>query len=76
MELADFVNDFALLFEEKEKSLITPNAEFRSITEWSSLKAMSLIAMVDMNYDIQINGTDIRNCKTIHDLFEIVKSKR
>jgi acyl carrier protein len=76
MELGNFLNDFSLLFEEENKDLFTPDAQFRSIPEWSSLKAMSLIAMVDMNYDIQINGNDIRNCKTINELFEIVKSKK
>jgi acyl carrier protein len=76
MELANFINDFSLLFEEKDKEFMAPDAQFRSIPEWGSLKAMSLIAMVDMNYDIQINGNDIRNCKTINDLFEIVKSKK
>jgi acyl carrier protein len=76
MEISSFINDFSLLFDEAEKIDFSPEAQFRSLPEWGSLKAMSLIAMVDMTYKVQINGNDIRSCKTINDLFEIVKSRK
>lgn len=76
MELKVFIKDFSLLFDETDEKVFTPDAEFRAIPEWGSFKAMSLIAMVDINYKVQINGNDIRNCKTINDLFDIVKSRK
>lgn len=76
MELNEFISDFSSLFEEADDKLFSPQAEFRSLPEWGSFKAMSLIALVDLNYNVQINGNDIRNCKTINDLFEIVKSRK
>jgi len=36
---------------------------------------LSVIAMVDEEYDVTIKGDDIRNSSTIEDLFNIVKSK-
>ena len=49
--------------------------EFKALDEWSSLVALSIIAMVDEEYDVTIKGDDIRNSKTIEDLFNVVASK-
>jgi acyl carrier protein len=32
--------------------------------------------MVDEEYDVEINGQDIRNCETIADLFKLVNSRK
>ena len=43
--------------------------------EWSSLMALSIIAMVDEEYDITLKGDDMRQAETIEELFNIVKGK-
>ena len=48
---------------------------FKDLDEWSSLIALSVIAMVDEEYNITIKGDDIRNSDTIEDLFNAVKAK-
>ena len=48
---------------------------FKGLDEWSSLTALSVIAMVDEEYDVTLRGDDILNANTIEDLFNIVKSK-
>ncbi len=75
MELKDFINNFASLFEETETSIFTPETKFRDLEEWSSLMALSIIAMVDEEYQVKIKGDDIRNSSTIEDLYRITKSK-
>lgn len=37
--------------------------------------ALSVIAMIDEEYDVKIKGDDVRNSQTINDLYEIVKSR-
>jgi len=74
MELTDFVKNFASQFEETPLSEFSPNTQFKSIKEWSSLIALSVIAMIDEEYDVAIKGNDIRKAETIDDLFNIVKS--
>jgi thiol-disulfide isomerase/thioredoxin len=49
--------------------------EFKELEEWSSLTALSVIAMIDEEYDVKIKGDDVRNSQTINDLYEIVKSR-
>ena len=75
MELKDFIENFANQFDDTDASEIKAETEFRELDEWSSLIALSVIAMVDEEYDIAIKGDDIRNSKTVEDLFNIVKSK-
>lgn len=75
MEIAEFVEKFAEQFEDTDSSLITAETEFKKLDEWSSLTALSVIAMVDEEYDVQLKGEDIRDVATVQDLFEVINSK-
>lgn len=75
MELNEFIENFASQFEDTDASEFKADTDFRDLAEWSSLIALSIIAMVDEEYDITLKGDDIRNAKTIEDLFNTVKSK-
>ena len=75
MELKDFIENFAAQFDETEESMINAETKFRELEEWSSLIALSVIAMVDEEYDVTLKGDDIRNANTVEDLFKIVKER-
>ena len=75
MELKDFIENFAQQFDDTDASEIKAETVFKELEEWSSLIALSVIAMVDEEYDVTIKGDDIRNSNTIEDLFNLVKSK-
>jgi acyl carrier protein len=75
MEIKDFIENFADIFDDVDAAELTPDTKFRELDEWSSLMALSIIAMADDEYDVEIKGDDIRNSTTIADLFEIVKKK-
>lgn len=76
MELKDFIENFAAQFEETDANVFKPDTEFKNLDEWSSLMALSIIAMVDEEYDVRIKGDDIRSAATIEDLFNVVKGKK
>ena len=73
--LNEFVELFAEQFDETDASEIQASTVFKELDEWSSLVALSVIAMVDEEFDVTIKGDDIRNSKTIEDLFNAVKLK-
>lgn len=75
MELKDFIAKFAEQFDETDASEFKAETVFKELEEWSSLIALSIIAMVDEEYDVTLKGDDIRNASTIEDLFNTVKSK-
>ena len=62
-------------FDETDASEFQATTEFRQLDEWSSLMALSIIAMVDEEYNVQLKGDDIVKSQTIDDLFRIVSSK-
>lgn len=75
MELNDFIEKFSEQFDETDASEFKADTEFKALDEWSSLAALSIIAMVDEEYDVAIKGDDISNSETIEELFNVVKSK-
>jgi acyl carrier protein len=75
MELKEFIENFANQFDETDASEFTAETKFHELEEWSSLIALSIIAMADEEYDVTLKGDDIRAAETIEDLFNTVKSK-
>ena len=75
MELQEFVAHFAEQFDETDPSVFTPETKFHDLEEWSSLIGLSIIGMVDEEYDVALKGNDVKGSVTIEDLFNIVKSR-
>lgn len=75
MEIKEFIENFANQFDDTDISEFKAETVFKELEEWSSLVALSIIAMVDEEYDVTIKGDDIRNSITIEDLFNAVKAK-
>ena len=75
MTLDEFVSAFAAEFDETPEDQFMADTEFKALDEWSSLTALSIIAMVDEQMDKTITGADIRASKTIEDLFNLANSK-
>lgn len=76
MTIETFIENFAGQFEETPADRFRPETRFREIDEWSSLTALSIIAMVDEEYGVTLAGDDIKGAQTIQDLFNVVKAKK
>lgn len=76
MEIKEFIENFAAQFDDTDANVFTAETEFHELDEWSSLIALSLIAMVDEEYDVTLKGDDIKSAVTVQDLFNTVKSKK
>lgn len=75
MSLEEFIEAFANEFDDTPAEVFKADTKYRQLEEWSSLVALSIISMVDDEYDKTITGADIRSTETIEDLYNIVKSK-
>lgn len=75
MTLDEFVKAFAAEFDDTPAEQFTPTTNYRELEEWGSLVALSIISMVDDEMDVQITGADLRNSKTIEDLYNVVCAK-
>ena len=75
MELQDFINKFSEQFDDTEISVFKPDTHFKELEDWSSLVALSVIAMIDEEYDVTVTGDDMKQQVTIGDLYNLVSSR-
>ena len=47
MEINEFIENFADQFDDIEVASLTPTTVFKELEEWTSLIALSVIAMID-----------------------------
>ena len=73
--LEEFVALFAEQFDDTDPSEITATTVFHDLDEYSSLIGLSLIAMVDEEFDVALKGDDVKKSVTVEDLYNRVISK-
>ena len=67
--LDEFVELFAEQFDDTDASVFTASTVFHDLEEWSSLIGLSVIAMVDEEFDVTLKGEDGHTSVTIEDLY-------
>lgn len=75
MDIKEFIENFAGELDETTVDELTPDTDFKSLNEWSSLTALSIIAMIEDNYEKEVTGEDLRRSTTIKDLCNLVENK-
>lgn len=60
---------------ENEDAEIKLNTRFRDLENWDSLSFLSVLAMIDEEYDVTIEGNDFRKLITVEDLVNEIKKK-
>ena len=69
MDINTFIDNFAGQFDDTPVDQIKAETNFRDLEEWSSLIALSIIAMVDEEYGVTLKGDAIKNANTVQDIF-------
>lgn len=75
MEINAFIQNFADQFDETPIDSFTPETVFHDLDEYSSIIALSIIAMVDDEYGVTLTGNEMKGAVTIQDLFNTVQAK-
>ena len=70
MTINDFIVKFAEAVEIEDASVLSPDTEFRKLKEWDSLAYLSVIALLDEEFDVQIEMDDFRKLNTIQEIFD------
>ena len=70
MTINEFIEKFAEAVEIEDASVLSANTEFRNLEEWSSLAYLSVIALLDEEFDVQIEMEDFKKLKTIQEVFD------
>ncbi len=75
MEIKEFIEKFADIFDDTDATTLTPETKFRELDEWSSLSALGVIALADEEFGVELSGTEMRQANTIQELFDLITSK-
>lgn len=75
MNVQDFIEKFAEAIE-IEASGLTSDTEFRTLDEWDSLAYISIIAMLDEEYDTQIEMAQFKQLKTLGAIAEYIENNK
>jgi acyl carrier protein len=73
--LDEFIELFAEQFDETDPSTIKADTVFHELEEYSSLIALSVIAMIDEEFDVTVKGEDMSSSVTVEDLYNKVVAK-
>ncbi len=75
MNIQELIEKLEEEIEEVEKGTLTPSTNIRNIEWWSSMHALVIIALVDIEYNIQVSGKDLKEIQTIQDLYNLMVKK-
>lgn len=75
MELKNFIEKFANQFDDTDVAVFNAQTDYQSLDEWSSMTILSVIAFVRTEYGKKITASDLRSCRTIEELYNLVKER-
>jgi acyl carrier protein len=75
MSVATFIPQFAEALE-TDAGALAPSTAFKDLTNWDSLAALSVIAMIDEYHGVSVGGTDLETAGTLQDLWNLVAQRR
>ena len=67
-----FIERFQTAVDFQDPVDIKPETLLADLPEWDSLAALGVIVMFDMEYTKTVTGNDLKNSKTISDLFALL----
>ncbi len=76
MDIKNFIENFSSLLTQSDADKLSENTEFKKLPEWGSLIALSVIAMVEDEYDVLLKSTDILSARTLRELFDIISAQQ
>ncbi len=74
MGIKEFIDQFIDAVEIEDASTVTPETKFRDLDEWSSLSTLSIIALADEEYGVELNPDIFRKAQTVEDIFNAIQS--
>lgn len=66
-----FIQNFADQFDDEPEGL-TLETRFRDINGWTSIIALSEMAMCDEEYNVILSANEMENANCINDIYKIV----
>ena len=75
MEVTAFYRELETTLEIPANTIVTGGEELDSICIWNSMALLSIIAMADELFQLEIDPTQLKKCKTPLDLVSLCKGE-
>lgn len=75
MEINEFIQNIADQFDDTPVEAFTPETVFHDLDEYSSIIALSIIAVIDEEYGVALTGNEMKAAVTLQDLYNTVQAK-
>lgn len=75
MEINEFIQNIADQFDDTPVEVFTPETVFHDLDEYSSIIALSIIAVIDEEYGVALTGNEMKAAVTLLDLYNTVQAK-
>lgn len=76
MSLEKFIKDFEEAVEDLEPGSIEGNTAFQKLAVWDSLALLTVISMIDFEYNVSIKANLLKECETIEALYHKIKTSK
>ena len=71
------MNDFCMKIAEiLDVETVTENDVLGDFEEWDSLSVLSAIAMLDAHYGVNVTAIDLKDVRTVADLWNLAQTKK
>jgi acyl carrier protein len=75
IELKNFIQNIASALEDENIKELGVNVKLEDIDGWDSFAIMSVIAMIDEEYNVIISGDEISKIDTLQKLYDLIRSR-
>ena len=75
IELKNFIQNIASALEDENIKELGVNLKLEDIDGWDSFAIMSVIAMIDEEYNVIISGDEISKIDTLQKLYDLIRSR-
>lgn len=67
-----FIVNFLSAVDFQDPVAVTFETQLHDLPEWDSLAALGVIVMFDIEYNKSITGDDLKVCRTLQDLYNLI----
>lgn len=75
-DISTFITKLESEIDGIEPGSLQPETVYREIPTWSSMYALVLLALAETEYDVTLTGEDLRLCKSVQDLYDLIKNRK
>jgi len=75
MVIEEFISKIETEFDDIKPGILKPESKFADVLDWNSVNALTIIALVDCEYDVILTADDFQGAITVQDIFNIIQAK-